>query len=139
MTLTKHDFIVDGWYKALSSNAIRRFDVNNENGYFKWNGYFWHDLNMMGSVFGDVEPVNLTPEILLKNGFEQAKGHGIITFVKDNFSILVLNDNGDCLLQFWYKSDWHESKMIPCAETKYVHNLQNAYRLATGEQIEIKL
>lgn len=80
--------------------------------------------------------IPLTDTILKDSGFELTRD-SMLTFRKDDFSVKLVFDSENCYVQFWHKSDWHDHKLIPCHSTEFVHDLQNAYYQATGENLKI--
>ena len=78
---------------------------------------------------GEIHPILLTEEILLKCGFDEQ-----ILF-EDECPFFC---NGDFSL---YCEDWNKDKFYHDTEMaiKYVHQLQNLYFALTGEELNIKL
>ena len=76
-----------------------------------------------------VEPISITDELLLKNGFEQCDYLFKTLFIE----------------MYEVASGWHlhiDNERFETALSitiKYVHELQNAYYVSTGEEMEIKL
>ena len=79
--------------------------------------------------FGEIEPIPITDELLLKCGFKQC-GYLFKTLFIEMYEV---------------EKGWHlhiDNERFETALSitiKYVHQLQNAYYLATGKELEIKL
>lgn len=77
----------------------------------------------------DIFPILITDELLLKNGFEQC-GYFFNTIFIEMYEV----ENG------WHLHIDNERFETALSMTiKYVHQLQNAYYIATGKELEIKL
>lgn len=75
----------------------------------------------------EVEPIPITEELLLKCGFDEPCD-GV--YEREDFEITKEGDE-------WWVS-WHGGCDYWFA-IKYLHQLQNAYQLVTGEELEIKV
>lgn len=75
------------------------------------------------------KPIPLSPEILLKCGFEY---EGATTLTRDNFSVYfkVWNDNVRAFAFYLLKQ-----VEVPCL---FVHQLQNVFHSLTGEELTIE-
>ena len=77
----------------------------------------------------EIEPISITEELLLKNNFEQ---YGYL--FKSLFIEIYETPNG------WHlhvdNERFETALLMPI---KHLHQLQNAYYLATGKELEIKL
>lgn len=93
-------------------------------GYFQWSESDWYALGESTLFIENVSPIQLTPEILEKCGFETP------FIMKDSVKYLdgVMIDlhNGKILLR--------DNHMI---EIKYLHQLQNLYYALTGKELDI--
>lgn len=78
----------------------------------------------------ELQPIELTPEILEKAGFEK---EGITTIMKDDFPVYFKRHNSN--LQAWAFYISNPLKL----ECKYLHQLQNLYHSFTGTELEIDL
>lgn len=79
--------------------------------------------------YSKIEPICITNELLLKNGFEQC-GYFFTTIFIEMYEV----ENG------WHLHIDNEKFETALSMTiKYVHQLQNAYYIATGKELEIKL
>lgn len=79
--------------------------------------------------YSKIEPICITNELLLKNGFEQC-----VYFFTTIFIEMYEVENG------WHLHIDNERFETALSTTiKYVHQLQNAYYIATGKELEIKL
>ena len=77
----------------------------------------------------NIEPIPITDELLFKNGFEQC-GYIFKTLFIEMYEVA----NG------WHLHIDNERFETALSITiKYVHQLQNAYYIATGKELEIKL
>lgn len=82
----------------------------------------------------DISPIRITDDILIKNGFKHNKRND--TFFKDTFLLGRVDKYAygifvDC------EDDWYSYVHQPYM--KYVHELQNCYRLITKKDLEIKV
>lgn len=79
--------------------------------------------------YSEIEPIPIADELLLKNGFEQCD-----YLFKTLFIEMYEVSNG------WHLHIDNERFETALSITiKYVHQLQNAYYIATGKELEIKL
>jgi hypothetical protein len=100
------------------------------------------------------EPIELTEEVLLKIGFEKVHKKKIVGL---NVNEFILNNDindskfgnisyhlfgsGNSLI-FIEHGDYYEGKDNDCIyklDVKYLHQLQNAYFILTGQELNIKL
>jgi hypothetical protein len=93
-----------------------------------------------------IEPIPLTPEILLKSGFENRVVDFNIyeLFIKQNknFRLSFYDwDNEPEGLSYVYESDSpNDYESVPTlADIKYLHQLQNLFFALTGEELPINL
>lgn len=88
----------------------------------------------------DIEPIELTEEVLLKIGFE-----------KKNDCYILSNE---CIFFIYYKDSFKQELLASAKrkgkyyyntnelknyDIKYLHQLQNAYYLLTNEELEVEL
>lgn len=82
--------------------------------------------------------IPLTEKILLDSGFELYYENDFgkqFLFKKDSIHFyVVINGNKNT---FAVKLEFALTSNIRCHETQFVHNLQNAYRLATGQDLDL--
>lgn len=84
----------------------------------------------------DIQPITITPEILLKLGF---KNWSDIFWTKDPH--LMLNEDGG----WWWTNRWEPdgefglAAIVPYKEIHYLHQLQNLYFALTGQEISKEL
>ena len=79
--------------------------------------------------YSEIVPIRITDELLFKNGFEQC-GYIFKTLFIEMYEVA----NG------WHLHIDNERFETALSITiKYVHQLQNAYYIATGKELEIKL
>lgn len=77
----------------------------------------------------EIEPIPITEELLLKNGFEQCD-----YMFKTLFFEMYEVENG------WHLHIDNDKFETAIALTiKYLHQMQNAYYLVTGKELEIKI
>lgn len=83
---------------------------------------------------GYIEPILLTEEFFLKNGFE--KDPMITQYSKeiDEFLISYIDGANGCLLSIQGKKSQFYKYDI-----KYIHELQNAYYCLTNEELNVEL
>jgi hypothetical protein len=97
----------------------------------------WFACKLDGGEFKLIEPILLTKEFFEKNGFIRLESLDYYDnyFMSEDMRIGVYEssngwvvhiDDKECSTAFW-----------KCL--KYVHELQNAYYISTGEEMEIKL
>lgn len=105
-------------------------------------------INALGETFANVSdlgkkekmkigydmlfPIPLTEKILLDSKFKHIKGSAIVIFEKEDFSVEIHLNAEYAGSGFYFKG-----KQIPCKSTIYIHDLQNAYYMATGQQLNI--
>jgi hypothetical protein len=97
-----------------------------------------YQIEIAGKVAIDISPIPLTPEILVKAGFDKQQ---TIVGMNDGFDyaigfnpvtynhILLINSNR--CGEFFYQNIHHQ--------IKYVHQLQNLYFCLTGKELNIEL
>jgi hypothetical protein len=81
----------------------------------------------IGINYADLQPIPLTPELLLDIGFEEK--HGDYQF--GDFKIY----SGHHEFWFWYKTITNTTKEV---ELKFLHQLQNLYFNLKGEELKIQ-
>lgn len=83
-------------------------------------------------------PIPLTEQILLDSGFKLSstniQSNEYRIECEDGYFYVGIGSHEPIFARGWQVG---KIKMIPCHETQYVHNLQNAYRLVTGEELNI--
>jgi hypothetical protein len=93
----------------------------------KLNGFEVHPLTWYG---GDLQPIPLTEEWLLKFGFEKTEWDNFNSYrlmIGNNNYAIVLYSDGNCEV----------GDIITC-KIEYIHLLQNLYFALTGEELTIK-
>lgn len=86
-----------------------------------------------------ITPIPITEELLLKIGFKKAvDANSLYRYAIDNclFEIRLWN-SGTLIKLENYREDCVRKVHLP--KTPNLHQLQNSYNLATGEELEIKL
>ena len=103
-------------------------------------GKDWAHLDFPGNEGGvweadikDLRPIAVTVEILKKAGFKWAVGYGHKQLDKNK---IVQYYKHESRLRVWYKT---EDVIFECHCVYYLHQLQNAYYMATGEELQIEL
>lgn len=99
----------------------------------------------IGCLVGNIEPIELTEEVLLKIGFEDRKGYF-------NYSRVFGDENNYCdyihiyycpmLKHFKFTHDKvkeDDLQQMDLYNIQYLHQLQNAYYCLTNRELEVKL
>lgn len=97
----------------------------------------WFACKIDEGEFKLIEPIQLTEEFFTRNGFiEQAKCDATGTYFRSE----VLRTESFGTPDEWlvYIEDDHYITVF-CKHLKYVHELQNAYYISTGKELEVKL
>ncbi len=90
-----------------------------------------------------VSPIELSPEILEKAGFEKTISHigpfdiEYIDYRREFFVCFLLSDNRGLEVEFWAKHNTINERGY-LRIVKYVHQLQNLYFCLVGEELNIK-
>lgn len=79
-----------------------------------------------------LQPIELSPSILIKCGFEESKGKFHIGINYEHFIVYKVGDVYD----HWY---FYREETRITSGIKYLHDLQNLYLLLTGKELEINL
>lgn len=91
---------------------------------------------MDGDEFKLIEPIPLTKEFFEKNGFiKQNDWEEVLYYRSEDMRIDVYEN----YLGWVVNIDNEAFTMVFSNNLKYVHELQNAYYISTGEEIKIKL
>jgi hypothetical protein len=88
-----------------------------------------YQIEIAGKVAIDISPIPLTPEILVKAGFEWSIYHQ--GFYKQDF-VFVLHEYEDGFRFKLFRSSEYVGVKI-----NHMHQLQNLYFALTGEELEI--
>lgn len=95
-----------------------------------------------------IDPIELTEEVLLKIGFElvntkRLTGYEMVKELENNvyeFFVFKIFDNNDTLLNIRkQKGGGFEYGEFTKRGIKYLHELQNAYFILTGKELEAEL
>lgn len=93
------------------------------------------------SILIDFVPIPLTPEILLRCGFEFYSPLKHWRIVKDEqwYSISELKlSSGETILCFsWTNLAWDEGQSMPNKPVQYLHQLQNLYFAIAGQELTV--
>ena len=89
--------------------------------------------------FGEIEPIPITEELLLKIGFKKdVDANNLYRYAIDNCLFEIrLWDSGTLIKLEIYCEDCVRKVHFP--KTPNLHQLQNAYYLITGKELEIEL
>lgn len=85
--------------------------------------------------YSDIEPIPITDELLLKIGFKKENEY---IAVKPDKSCLVHFPNHFITGEYFVIAIARLPGMPSAIPVKHLHQLQNAYYLLTGEELEIK-
>jgi len=92
---------------------------------------------------GNVIPIPLTEEWLLKFGFEKIDRRINETYEKDlgafYFQIILMNDDKSYNVRFSNDTFKEEGDRVGLGLIYYVHQLQNLFFVLTGEELKINL
>lgn len=99
----------------------------------------WFGCKVDGGELKLIEPIPLTQEFFEKNGFiEQARCNEYGTYMRStdlHTDVYEMKKSGGWIVHI--SDDQYRVVFTKCI--KYVHELQNAYYLSTGKELEIKL
>lgn len=87
----------------------------------------------------EVYPIELTEEVLLKIGFEKHDESMNIYAFENERAVVVYVPNRKLLRIEGVENDVLVDRNIRLNNIKYLHELQNAYYLLTGQELEVKL
>lgn len=134
--IKENEIKVGNWFQHNEKWCYRRDSHNSGNGkpfVFQWEARDWYALGECTLSLEDIEPIELTPEILEKCGFKyetKDKNH----FVKDQGKQLYVSIYlGDGDYQPQICDDGIMS--ITLQPILYLHQLQNLYFALTGEEL----
>ena len=106
----------------------------------------WVHLDFHGNEGGvweadikDLRPIPITVEILKKAGFKWAVGYGHKQLDENKCMQYYKHESR---LRVWYRGKHEElpgEVIYECHGIHYLHELQNAYYMATGEELQIEL
>lgn len=84
----------------------------------------------------EMQPIQLTEEFFKKNGFiRQHDWEDVMYYISEDMRIEVFEN----YLGWVVNIDSETFTMVFSSNLKYVHELQNAYYVSTGEELEVKL
>ncbi len=140
--LTCQDLMVGDWvnYKSPSSGKLHPIKIENIYGVeFNCEVEDWNIIS--GKSISDTEPIELTEEILAKNGFIFNNGYAVLQVSEDTYLDFYKNEHR--LRKVWEGIDeWNNHAKVRdvsfVCQCYYVHEFQHALRLA-GVQKEIEL
>lgn len=103
-------------------------------------GKDWVQLDFPGNEGGvwesdikDLRPIPITSEVLKKAGYKWDGGYGHKQLDENKTMQYYKHDSR---LRVWYKT---EDIIFECHGVHHLHQLQNAYYMATGEELQIEL
>lgn len=103
-------------------------------------GKDWAHLDFPGNEGGvweadikDLRPIPITSEVLKKAGFSESYCYDCKRLDENKTMQYYKHESR---LRVWYKT---EDVIFECHCVYYLHQLQNAYYMATGEELEIQL
>lgn len=128
---------INNWITILKDNGVYYYQIASG-----------HDIEEIDGCPESVNPIPLTPEILLACGFEDDGGE--FQHPKNtDFDLMICcsPNNLWCAYNFGFENVGPFMEHIPmqtvanaiCNPFKYVHQLQNLYFALTGTELEIKL
>lgn len=94
---------------------------------------------MCTGKLSEVQPIELTKEILLKIGFEKHDESMNIYAFENERSVVVYVPNRRLLRIEGVENDVLVDRNIRLNNVEYLHQLQNAYYLLTGKELEVEL
>lgn len=111
------------------------------NGVFAKTKYSDDDMPEIGFIKEeDIEPIELTEEVLLKMGFEKDGNEWWIGGTdEDETTISYSLENSVLFMRHAFDEEWKNWGKIKLYNIKYLHQLQNAYYLLTNQELEIEL
>ena len=84
----------------------------------------------------EMQPIELTTEFFEKNGFiKRYDWEGVLYYISEDMRIEVFEN----YLGWVVNIDSETFTMVFSCNLKYVHELQNAYYVSTGKELEVKL
>lgn len=94
-------------------------------------------------LVGNIEPIELTGDILINIGFKKGYNEIYSKTIKDDFneynvSYQNISDNKYSFVAYGYKNGELKRKMI-LDNIQYLHELQNVFFTFTNQELEIKL
>jgi hypothetical protein len=115
-----------GGYNSPSYQKVTSIGVEGING--------WHDMGSSGCAkFEDIEPMALTPELLVKIGFEKLPGSKFVyRIIVDDLEISISVD----LFYAYIDTKWGQAS-IKKPIFKSLHQLQNLYFALTNSELPI--
>lgn len=115
--------------------------------YFQVENIFEDKVNVwqvegFGDEWSNGEPIPLTPEILLKCGFNVKKNHIFTLDINGGEYIMIgklLTDNTFRLFEFYHIDNQGEEVCYSLIPIMSLHQLQNLYFALTGEELTFQL
>ena len=100
-------------------------------------GVYVNNLNTLFKVdITDIRPIPLTKEFFEKNGFIKQHDFEDVLYYRSEDMRMQVYEN---YLGWVVNIDSENFTMVFSNNLKYVHELQNAYFVSTGEELEVKL
>jgi len=120
--LTAYDLMIGDWVRNCNGKNKRVEQILKIGVVLNYNGTYFFD---------DIEPIPITEEILLKNGFKKKMGGTFEMIYNTKCKYLIINYNPISGLlsanNLWFRAN----------DIHYVHELQHALRYITDKIIEL--
>jgi hypothetical protein len=97
------------------------------------------DIGLPLSLFfnsDDLQPIPLTPEILIAVGFKDMNGEYCPSFRKEQIEIEIV-DNEKYMVRLRWNWEEHGTSLL-LSEPKYFHQLQNIFFFTTNQELIYK-
>lgn len=115
--MSENELRIGNYYKWYADGKYYYFKVDNDT---------FSDYN----VLNNMQPIELTEEILLKCGFQKI-GHLYKINLLNSLNLMYNSEHNG-----WYFDIYHNSSKV---ELQYLNELQNLYFAVTGQELEINL
>lgn len=130
-----------GNYVKYNKNIVSVYSISNplpdKNKHFdnKEKVTLWIN-GLIDATIEEIEPIPLTEELFKRNGFiKQIDWEEVLYYRSEDMRIEVYENYFGWVVNI----DDEKFTMVFSNNLKYVHELQNAYYVSTGKELEIKL
>lgn len=124
---------IGNWFTHNENWSYRRdADIGSFN--FQWENRDWYALGECTISLDNIEPIALTPELLLQCGFENKKISPDYWELPDEKCIESWATNFSYYLPYYTLDTYTGSIKI-----KYLHQLQNLYYSLTGKELTVNI